>query len=196
MPRRSPPQSLSPVPPPTRCLRQHRITPTTSLHRASTTMPATPLPRPYRPFHPSYRQLRASPRSLKRLPRLTVPRTRLASIHPARGGTAGPSLSSAVCSLRPSEHRIPCRPPTRTSRSPCHPSQQPCLRPSTQQDRACRSLRPRRSPRRTLQPQSYPPATRPFQSPRHRCLAASATSSLAIREPPRPPECLPSPNPE
>jgi len=155
MPRRWPPQSPSPVPRPTHCLRQHRITPTTSLHRASTTMPASPLPRPYRPFRLSSRQLRALPRSLKRLPRLIVPHTRLASTHPVLGEAAAPNLNIAACSPRPK----------RTSRSPCHPSRQPCLRASTHQDRACHSRRRHRSPQPTP---SCHPATRPFQSHKHR----------------------------
>lgn len=148
MPRTSHPQSPSQAPPPTRYPRPPRRAPSTSRRRASTTMPATPLARPYRPILPSCRPLPASPPSSTKLPRLIARNTRLATIRGALGGAAVTWRRIAACSLRPKEHMAHYRQPRRRSPSLRAPIWEPHLPASILQGKACHKRQsPRRRPR-------------------------------------------------
>jgi hypothetical protein len=122
--------------------------------------------------------LRASPRSSTRLSRPTARSIR--SIRPVstRGALAPAAVSrprTVACYLRPRWHRLSLHQATRMPRRLRAPTEEARLQAFIHQDRAClkevnprhkRSFRSHLSIWRRL---PSLPATRPFQSPRHRC---------------------------
>ena len=192
MPRvsRRPTPTPSPVPPHIYCPRR-RITPSTSRRRASTTMPATLLPRPYRRTLPSCRRLHASPRSWTSLRLPKVRSTRPVSIRGVLVAAAVRRRRIAACCPRPKGHRTFCHQTMRTSRSLLARTWAARLRACIRRDGAChtrqnprRHLRRLPSQRRIWHPPSSPPAIRPSRNRRHHCWVASAISLQAIRRAP------------
>jgi hypothetical protein len=175
MPRVSRRPTPSPVPPHIHCPRR-RIISSTSRHRASTTMPATLLPRPYRRTLPSCRRLHASPRSWTSLRLRTVRSTRPVSIRGVPVPATVGRRRIAACCPRLRGYRTTCHRAMRTSRSLRARTWAARLRVCIRRDGAChtrqklrRHLRRLPSHRRIWHPPSSPPAIRPSRNRRHRC---------------------------